>query len=534
MIKGSEAIIKCLEQENVEVIFGYPGATVCPIYDSLINSSIRNILVRNEQHAGHAANGYARTTGKVGVCMATSGPGAMNLLTAVATANMDSIPMVAITGQVSSDLLGKDVFQEVDVIGSAEPFTKYTFLVKDINEIPTVFKQAFHIANTGRKGPVLIDITVDIMEELINFKYDKYVSIRGYKPTLTGHSLQVKKALKAINEAKKPLICAGGGIMLSNAQPELLELSTRLKIPVVSTMMGIGAVKTEYERYFGMIGTSGFAHANRALNDSDLLIIIGARVANRAMPNCENIHKNVIHIDIDPAEIGKNIKTTIPIVGDAKVILNQMLDLKPTGDFSSFCDDITSYKTEKEIIKRDGFINPQILIRALSNKLDNDAIYVADVGQNQIWSAKNYNLREGSFLTSGGMGTMGYSIPAAIGAKIGKKDTQVIAVCGDGSFQMCFPELATLKQHNVDVKIIVMTNNCLGMIRQIQTNSFDKRFTSIDLSGNPKLDMIAKAYDMGYIYFNDMDKIDDVISNFISHDGPCILECSVYPYEMAE
>lgn len=538
MISGSQAIIKCLEKEGVRNVFGYPGVAIAPFYDSLVGSKIRHILVRAEQNAGHAANGYARITGKPGVCVSTSGPGATNLITALATAYMDSIPLIAITGQVSSELLGKDVFQEADITGAAEPFTKYSYLIKDVEDIPRVFKEAFYIANTGRKGPVLIDVPMDIQQKMLNFSYPDSVNIRGYKPTVKGHVVQIKKVASAISESKRPIICVGGGVIASNAQQQLRDLSEKYDIPVVSTLMGISAMSTEHPNYLGMLGSNGKIYANKAVAESDLFILVGARVADRAVVSPVSIEKSkpIIHIDIDPAEIGKNIGATIPLVGDVANILEQIIKQEPKGNRKEWIDKITVWKKELVSTKDDikGYVNPAKFLQALSRKLDDDVIYVADVGQNQMWSAGNYIVRNGKFLTTGGMGTMGYSLPAALGAKLASPKTQVVAVCGDGSFQMCLMELATMNQHKIPVKLVVMRNHYLGLVREYQHNLYNDNYSGVDLSGSPEIEDIAKAYSVPFVKINDMSEVDDGIDKFLADKEACIMEVNVFSFESSK
>lgn len=538
MISGSQAIIKCLEKEGVRNVFGYPGVAIAPFYDSLVGSKIRHILVRAEQNAGHAANGYARITGKPGVCVSTSGPGATNLITALATAYMDSIPLIAITGQVSSELLGKDVFQEADITGAAEPFTKYSYLIKDVEDIPRVFKEAFYIANTGRKGPVLIDVPMDIQQKMLNFSYPDSVNIRGYKPTVKGHVVQIKKVASAISESKRPIICVGGGVIASNAQQQLRDLSEKYDIPVVSTLMGISAMPTEHPNYLGMLGSNGKIYANKAVAESDLFILVGARVADRAVVSPVSIEKSkpIIHIDIDPAEIGKNIGATIPLVGDVANILEQIIKQEPKGNRKEWIDKITVWKKELVSTKDDikGYVNPAKFLQALSRKLDDDVIYVADVGQNQMWSAGNYIVRNGKFLTTGGMGTMGYSLPAALGAKLASPKTQVVAVCGDGSFQMCLMELATMNQHKIPVKLVVMRNHYLGLVREYQHNLYNDNYSGVDLSGSPEIEDIAKAYSVPFVKINDMSEVDDGIDKFLADKEACIMEVNVFSFESSK
>ncbi len=531
MITGAEAIVRCLESEGVDIIFGYPGATIAPLYDKLSKSGIRHILVRHEQHAGHEASGYARIRKRPGVCMTTSGPGATNLITALATAYMDSVPLVAITGQVSSELLGRDVFQEADITGAAEPFTKYSYLVKNAEDIPRIIKEAFHIASTGRPGPVLIDIPVNVQQQKFDFSFPGPVNLRGYKPTIKGHTGQIKRMLKAINSAERPVICVGGGIFAADAQAELKRFVETMNIPLVSTMMGIGAIPTAHPLYMGMLGMHGKSVANQAITDSDLLIIIGARVSDRAVLLPANVSEStkIVHIDIDPAEIGKNLSTFIPVVGDAKEILTQVMDTDPARKTEEWTDLLKSNKESLSLdyAPRKYGINPKAFVNMLSGIMPEDHVYCADVGQNQIWSAANCEVRSGRFLTSGGMGTMGYSIPAAIGAKLGDPSKTVVAVCGDGSFQMSMMELATICQHDVEIKIVVMKNNKLGLVKEIQKKSYKNNETAVDLSGSPDLTAIARAYGIPGRSIDNMDVAEEAIAEMLGHKGAYLLECIV-------
>lgn len=536
-MNGADAIVKCLEAEQVEVIFGYPGVAICPFYNSILDSSIRTVLIRTEQNAAHAASGMARITGKPGVCAVTSGPGATNVITGIATAFADSIPMVVITGQVNSELLGSDVFQEADITGAVESFVKYSYLVRDVKDIPRIMKEAFHIANTGRKGPVLIDVPIDVQNAPVEkFAYPEEVNMRTYKPTVKGNMVQIKKVVKELEKAKRPLICAGGGVLLANAEKELREFAAKHRIPVVSTMMGIGVMPTMDPLYFGMVGNNGKAYANRAMNESDLLIMVGARVADRAVNQPEVITKNkvLVHIDVDPAEIGKNAGPSIPLVGDAKHIFEDLL----AQDFD--CDSADWIKALEEnrismAPKRNpnpDFVDPAAFITRLSEKMQANGIYVADVGQNQIWSCGYHIVKDGRFLTSGGMGTMGYSIPAAMGCKLAAPDRQVIAVCGDGSFQMSMMELATMRQHNVPVKIIVLKNNYLGMVRQYQHFTYQDHYSVVDLSGSPDLKKLVSAYDMPYLRLENMKDMEKVLDRFLEKDESILLECVIDPMDL--
>ncbi|MBR5248212.1 MAG: biosynthetic-type acetolactate synthase large subunit [Lachnospiraceae bacterium] len=536
---GADAIIKCLEAEGVDVVFGYPGVAICPFYNSILESDIRTILIRTEQNAAHAASGLARVTGKPGVCAVTSGPGATNVITGIATAFADSIPLICITGQVNSELLGSDVFQEADITGAVESFVKYSYLVKNVNDIPRVFKEAFHIANTGRKGPVLIDIPIDIQNAVISkFKYPEEINMRTYKPTVKGHAVQIKKVIRELEKAERPIICVGGGVILSHAEEEIRAFAEKYQVPVVSTMMGIGVMPSEHPLYFGMVGNSGRPCANRAMNESDLLIMVGARVADRAVSQPDLITQNkvLVHIDVDPAEIGKNAGPTIPLVGDAKCIFQDIAKEEIDGSHDAWVETLKEYRIAMERKRKPdpAYVDPAAFIDLLSRKMQDDAIYVADVGQNQIWSCTYHIVKQGKFLTSGGMGTMGYSIPAAMGAKVAAPNRQVIAVCGDGSFQMSMMELATMRQHNIPVKIIVMKNNYLGMVREYQHYSYKDNYSVVDLSGSPDLEMIAAAYGMKFQRVFDMSNASLAIDEFLAKDESVLMECIIDPMDLTK
>ena len=539
-MNGADAMVKCLEKEGVKALFGYPGVAICPFFNSILNSEIESILVRTEQNAGHAASGYARVTGEVGVCVATSGPGATNLITGIATAFADSIPLVCITGQVNSALLGSDVFQEADITGAAESFVKYSYLIKNVEDIPRVFKEAFHIASTGRKGPVLIDVPIDIQNAVISkFKYPEEVNLRTYKPTVNGHIVQIKKVIKELAKADRPIICAGGGVLLSGAEEELREFAEKYKIPVVSTMMGIGAMPTEHPMYYGMVGNNGKAYASRAMNESDLMIVVGARVADRAMSQPDLITENkvMVHIDVDPAEIGKNVGPTIPLVGDIKHIFHDFAKQEFECEHELWVNTLDLYRTTMGSKRKPdkNYVDPEGFIGTLSKELDDNAIYVADVGQNQIWSCAYHVVKKGRFLTSGGMGTMGYSIPAAMGAKkaLGNK-RQVVAVCGDGSFQMSMMELATIRQHDIPIKIIVFNNHYLGMVREYQHYTYSDHYSVVDLTGSPDLEKLSSAYDVNYTRVDDMKDLSKKIRTFLDEPGTSLMECLINPMDLVK
>ncbi|MCI6652086.1 MAG: biosynthetic-type acetolactate synthase large subunit [Ruminococcus sp.] len=534
MISGADIMIKCLEAEGVTTVFGYPGAAICPFYDSLYKSNIKHILVRMEQSAVHAANGYSRCSNKVGVCVATSGPGATNMITGIATAYSDSIPVICITGQVKRELLGRDVFQEADITGACEPFVKHSYLVNDTKDLPRVFKEAFHIATTGRMGPVLIDIPQDVQEEEIeSFEYPESVDIVGYKPNVRGHKMQIKKAVELIKKAERPLIVAGGGVLSSGSKLKLVKFAETTGIPVISTLMGIGVMPSEHMRYLGMLGTHGKKYANRALHESDLLIVCGARLGDRAVARPDQVSQTskIIHIDIDPAEIGKNVRTTVPIVGDMKNVIEKLIE--EIGDYHTPHEWCETYRDWKKNLYRtppvtEGFVEPRSLVAKLSFMMKSKGILVADVGQNQIWCANNFRIREGRFLTTGGMGTMGYSVPAAIGAKLARPTRDVVAVCGDGSFQMNLTELGTIMQNNIDIKIIVMRNNRLGMVRELQTKQYGGRFSATIL-GDPDFKEIAKAYGIKSAEVNSNEEAERVAEEMFRLKEPFILICNVYP-----
>ena len=543
-MNGADAIVKCLELENVEYVFGYPGVAICPFYDSILSADIKTILVRHEQHAAHAASGYARLTGKVGVVAVTSGPGATNVITGIATAYADSIPLVVITGQVDSRLMGSDVFQEADISGACESFVKYSYIIRKAEDVPYVVKEAFHIANTGRKGPVLIDFPIDIQNQKIHkFEYPDNLSMPSYKPTVKGNPKQIDKVVRELKKAKRPLICTGGGAHLSGAADVIRAFADKHRIPVVSTMMGLGTMPTEHPMFFGMVGNNGQAYGNRAMNQADMILLAGARVADRsiARPNEIEDNKVLVHIDVDPAEIGKNAGPSIPLVGDLKHVFMDLdkEEIRPATE--EWLATLAGYREEAEAAKKakadlvitPGTVDPTHFIHALSDAMDKNAVYVADVGQNQLWSCANCIIRDGRFFTTGGMGCMGYSVPAAMGAKVGDPSRQVVAVCGDGGFQMCMMELGTMRQYKVPVKIAVIRNNVLGLVRQFQHFNYKDRFSVIDLTGSPDLESIAAAYGMKFLHLNDEKKMEETIKAFLEKDESVLLQCDVDPNEVA-
>ena len=535
MTTGALAMVRCLELEGVKIAFGYPGAAICPFYDALAGSPIHHVLVRTEQNAAHAASGYARISGEVGVCIATSGPGATNLLTGIASAYMDSIPWVVITGQVRSDLLGRDVFQEADITGAAEPFTKHSYIVSRASDIPRIFKEAFHIASTGRPGPVLIDVPIDMQQKSIpDFDYSRPVDIIGYKPRVQGHSLQIKKAVDALRTCKRPVICVGGGVFSAGAQKELCAFIEKLNLPAISTMMGIGALPTAHPLNLGMLGSHGCAPANKAIRDADLVIMAGARVGDRAVaaPGQVATRAKVIHIDVDPAEIGKNMPAHIPIVGDLKHVLEELtkhVDCQAPQEWVQAVTERKKRYAAKAIEPVEGFVEPKTFMHALARRMEADGILCADVGQNQIWSANHFEIRQGRFLTSGGMGTMGYSVPCAVGAKSAAPGRQVCAVCGDGSFQMSMMELGTICQEGLGVKIIIMRNTRLGMVRELQDNLYKGVHSAVYLDGSPDFAKIAEAYGIRSRTVSSNEEAAGALEEMWADDKPYLLVCQVSP-----
>ena len=519
---GADILVKCLEEEKVEYVFGYPGVAICPFYDSILNTDIKTILVREEQNAAHAASGYARITGKVGVVAVTSGPGALNTITGIATAFADSIPMVCITGQVDSRLMGSDVFQEADISGACESFVKYSYIARKASDIPRIMKEAFHIANTGRKGPVLIDVPIDIQEAAVNrFSYPEF------------------------EKAKRPVICIGGGVHLAGAAEEVRAFAEKNHIPTVCTMMGLGVMPSNHWLFFGMVGNNGQKYANRAMNEADLVLVAGARVADRSFkrPDMITDNKVLIHIDVDPAEIGKNAGASIPLVGDIENGFEVLASEPLEANYEDWIADLTEYKTEgRELdvsrladgvhVREGSTVTPAHFVRMLSLQMQENAIYVADVGQNQLWSCKNYVARKGRLLTSGGMGTMGYSIPAAMGAKLADPARQVVAVLGDGAFQMNMMELGTIAEYQIPVKVVVMRNEVLGLVRQYQHFNYHNHYSVTNLGSSPKLEKIAEAYDMKYYRLDDDDKIQETLADFLVDDTSALLECIIDPNEV--
>jgi len=529
-------VCESLLREGVEVIFGFPGGAVLPLLDTLPHyPKLRHILVRHEQGAAHAADGYARATGKVGVCLATSGPGAANLVTGIGNAYLDSVPIIAITGQVARPFIGKDAFQEIDITGITQPITKHNYLVLDAASLPRIIKEAFYLAQTGRPGPLLIDIPRDVFIDQAEFHYPGGVDLPGYKPTLQGHPAQIKKAAKLVNEAQRPLIIAGRGIIISAAYAELKELVEKVQIPVVTTLLGISSFPESHALSYGMIGMHGMAYANFAVNGADLIIAIGMRFDDRATAKVSAFapHAKVIHIDIDPAEIGKNVRVDVPIVGDAKAVLQKLNKQVASAKHIDWVRQLDDWRKEHQAINiRDTEkLLPQYVIRQIYEVTKGEAIIVTGVGQNQMWAAQHYWYdKPNSFISSGGLGTMGFELPAAFGAKIGRPDDTVWCIAGDGGFQMTIQELATIVQEKTAVKIAIMDNGYLGMVRQWQELFYRKRYVATPLSG-PDFVKIAEAYGLGGLMVKRKEEVVPAIKKAMAEPGPFLIDFKIEPEE---
>jgi len=538
LMTGAEMVVKKLKENGVKVVFGYPGAANCPIIDKLSFSDIKHVLTRNEQGAAHMASGYAKVMKTAGVCTATSGPGATNLITGIATAYMDSIPMVALTGQVASPVIGKDAFQEVDITGATHPFTKHNYLIKDGLEIGQVIDEAFYIANTGRPGPVVVDLPMDILKAQFDYpENEENVNIRGYKPVGKANEAQVKKIANALKNAKKPLVMAGGGIVISDAVKEFNKFVKQTNLPVVATMNGIGVLDTNDSQYFGMVGSHGVKEANIAINRADLVIIAGARLSDRSVYNAQRLEDSatLIHIDIDPAEIGKNMTPDIPVVGDIKDVLNQLIplvkDYKSSDEWMKELEEITPGRHTVVIPEDSGYVNPKYFCKVLSDKTKSDVYVTTEVGQNQIWVSNNFNFKNpDSFITSAGFGTMGYGLPAAIGAAA-ITDKTVIAVMGDGSFQMDLPELATMCQWDIPVKMVVFENKRLGMVHEHQYLLYKSNYQAVYLDGSPDFEKLADAYGIPAMTIKENSEIEKGIDALLDGDKSFLLIVSVDPNE---
>ncbi len=533
---GAQILCESLVREGVEVIFGILGGSVLPLYDTLPQyPQLRHILVRHEQGAAHAADGYARVSGKVGVCMATSGPGATNLVTGIANAYLDSSPIVAITGQVARPFIGKDAFQEIDITGITLPITKHNYLVLDVGSLAKIVKEAFHLARSGRPGPVLIDLPRDVQIEQTEFHYPSKVDLPGYKPTLQGHPAQIKKAAKLINEAQRPLIIAGRGVIISGAYAELKQLAETAQTPVITTLLGISCFPESHVLSYGMLGMHGMAYANMAVSTADLIIAIGMRFDDRATAKVSAFapHAHIIHIDIDPAEIGKNVRVDVPIVGDAKMVLNALNKLVSATEHIDWVRQLDDWRREHPSteIRDSEELLPQFVIRKIYEVTQGEAIIVTGVGQNQMWAAQHYWYNKpNSLISSGGLGTMGFGLPAAMGAKVGCPDSTVWCIDGDGSFQMTIQELATIAQENIAVKIAILNNGYLGMVRQWQELFYQRRYVATPLSG-PDFVKVAEAYGIPALRVKRREEVVPAIEQAMEEPGPFIIDFMIEPEE---
>jgi len=545
-LSGSEILVRSMIDLGVDTVFGYPGGAVINIYDTLFNNtSIQHFLVRHEQAAVHAADGYARTSGKPGVCLVTSGPGATNTVTGIASAYMDSIPLVVFTGQVPTLLIGNDAFQEADIVGITRPCTKYNYLVKDVKDLSRIIRMAFYIATTGRPGPVLVDLPKDVLTSQTEYIIPRELSLRGYHPNTRGHPRQVKKAIDLIFASRKPVIYAGGGVILGNGAKELKELVNLLDIPVTLTLMGLGGYPASGKNFLGMLGMHGTFAANMAISNSDLIVAVGARFDDRVTGKIDEFAPGakVIHIDIDPTSIKKNVQVDIPIVGDVKDVLKKMIKgvremkelkgykrkLQPWKSQVKKWDENYPLKYKKTVTK----IKPQYVVDKLYEYTKGEAIIATEVGQNQMWAAQFYRFEEPRrFITSGGLGTMGYGFPAAIGAQVANPGKLVIDIAGDGSIQMNIQELATAVQYRLPVKIALLNNGSLGMVRQWQELFFEGKYSQTCLPSYPDFVKVAEAYGARGLRATKVSEVEDVIERGLSHPGPVFMDFLVDPQEL--
>ncbi|MBM4278019.1 MAG: biosynthetic-type acetolactate synthase large subunit [Deltaproteobacteria bacterium] len=540
---GSQIIVECLKKEGVDTLFNYPGGAVLPLFDELSSAPFHQVLVRHEQAAVHAADGYARASGKVGVVVVTSGPGATNTVTGIATAYMDSIPIVILTGQIPTSLIGNDAFQEADIVGITRPCTKHNYLVKELKDLSRILKEAFYIARSGRPGPVLVDLPKDILVDSAEFKYPEKVSIRGYRPTLEGHPGQIQRAIHLILKSKRPLLYVGGGVISSNASKELFHLSEKLGIPVTMTLMGLGGFPGNHPLSLGMLGMHGTYRANMAVMESDLLIAVGARFDDRVTGKLESFapQARVIHIDIDPTSISKNVRVDLPIVGDCKRILSKILSLLEKEETPSFRGGLHKWHRQIESWKaiydmnyqQEQIIKPQYVIEKMDELTGGEAILTTEVGQNQMWAAQYYKyLKPRTFLTSGGLGTMGYGLPAAIGAQVAFPNRLVIGISGDGSFQMNSQELATAVQYRLPIKVAILNNGYLGMVRQWQEFFYGKRYASSSLEGiSPDFVKLAEAYGAVGLRATKPEEVVPVLKKAFSIPEPVVIDFVIDPEE---
>ncbi len=535
-LTGAQVLCESLVKEGVDIIFGFPGGSVIPLYDTLPQyPQLRHILVRHEQGASHAADGYARATGKVGVCFATSGPGATNLVTGIANAFLDSVPVIAITGQVRRDFIGRDAFQETDITGITLPITKHNYLVMDVNHLATVIKEAFHLARTGRPGPILIDIPRDVFLEQTEFSYPDKLDLPGYKPTLQGHPAQIKKAAKLINEAKHPIIIAGRGVNVSKAYDELKYLAEAGQIPVATTLLGVGCFPESHALSYGMVGMHGMVYANYAIENSDVLVALGMRFDDRVTGKISAFapHAHIVHIDIDPAEIGKNVRVDVPIVGDVRMVLQALNKQLIPVDRLGWINQLDDWRKEHPSIdiRGDDGLLPQYVVRQIYEKTRGEAIIVTGVGQHQMWAAQHYWFNKpNTLLSSGGLGTMGFGLPAALGAQIGCPDTMVWFIDGDGGFQMTIQELGTIVQEQSPVKIAIINNGYLGMVRQWQQLFYKGRYVATPISC-PDFVKIAEGYGIPALQVKQKEEVAPAIEQAMAHNGPFLIDFMVEPEE---
>jgi len=533
---GGQIICDCLIKEGVDTIYGILGGAILPLYDTLPQfPQLHHVLVRHEQCAAHAAEGYARATGKVGVCFATSGPGATNLVTGIANAYLDSTALVAITGQVARRFIGKDAFQEIDITGITLPITKHNYLVRDTNQLAKVMKEAFYVARTGRPGPVLIDVPKDVFTEQVDYHTPGKVELAKYKPTMKGHPAQIQKAAKLINESQKPVIIAGRGVIISEASPELKELAEKGQIPVVTTLLGIGSFPESHVLSYRWIGMHGMGYANMAVNNADLVIAIGMRFDDRATAEVSGFasHAKIIHIDIDPAEIGKNVPVEVPIVGDVKTVLNPLIKLIQPAQHGEWLQQLDDWRREHPSteIRETSSILPQYVVNQIYKNTNGNATIVTGVGQQQMWAAQYYTYdHPNTFISSGGLGTMGFGLPAAVGVKMGRPQSTVWLIDGDGSFQMTLHELATIQQEKLAVKIAIMNNGFLGMVRQWQELFHGKRYVATPLWG-PDFIKLADAYGIAGAKVRRKDGVIPAIQQAMAYDGPFVIDFGVEPEE---
>jgi acetolactate synthase-1/2/3 large subunit len=542
-LKGAQIFLKMLQEEGVDTIFGYPGGSVIDIYDALMEEkNIKHYLVRHEQGATHAADGYARASGKVGVCLVTSGPGATNTVTGIASAYMDSIPMVIFTGQVPTGLIGNDAFQEVDIVGITRPCTKHNYLVKDVKDLARIIREAFHIARSGRPGPVLVDLPKDVINATTQFKVPGEVKLKTYNPTYKPNIKQLKKVIELIGKAEKPVLFSGGGVSLSKAHKELTELAVKMQIPVTSTLMGLGGFPGTHSLWLGMLGMHGTFRANMAVSDCDLLIAVGVRFDDRVTGKVDEFAPNakIVQIDIDPTSIQKNIAVHVPVVGDCKVSLTELNTLADKHDWSGlekkrkpWLDQIDNWKkTTPLAYKQTDVIKPQYVIETLYELTGGDAVISTEVGQNQMWAAQYYQLKEpGHFITSGGLGAMGFGLPAAIGAQVGAPHKQVVDIAGDGSIQMNIQELATAVQYNLPVKVVILNNGFLGMVRQWQELFYKRRYSSTKFAHAPDFVKLAEAYGAVGLRAKKPEEVASVLKQGLECNKPVIMDFIVEPEE---